>query len=193
MDGSRKDNGIMLALVVDSNDPEGMGNVKVEYPQLANQQSNWAPVATLMASADAGTWFRPKPGDQVVVAFEQGDPMNPIVLASLYSSADPPPPDDGAPGDNNWQQIVSRSGAIFRFDDTPGSEKVELIDSGGQLSVTLDSSGGKIAISAQGDIEIDASGKLTLSAREIEISAQAGVTIDGGTKVAVSAAQIELN
>ena len=186
-------NGVMMALVVDSDDPEGLGNVKVEYPQFGNQQSTWAPVATLMASADAGTWFRPKPGDQVVVAFEQGDPMNPIVLASIYSASDPPPPDDGAPGDNNWQQIVSRSGAVFRFDDTPGEEKVELIDSGGTLSVTLDGAAGKIAVSAQGDIEIGATGKLTLSAREIEITAQTGVTVDGGASVSVSGGQIELN
>src|SRR3546814_17929690 len=74
----------------------------------------------MMASGDAGTWFRPKPGDQVLVAFDRGDPRFPVVIGSLWSNADRPPPDDGAPGDNNWQQIVSRSGAILRFDDTAG-------------------------------------------------------------------------
>src|SRR3546814_11097934 len=95
----------------------------------------------MRASGDAGTWFRPKPGDQVLVAFERGDPRFPVVIGSLWSNADRPPPDDGAPGDNNWQQIVSRSGAIHRFDDPAGSEQVELIDISGQPPFPLDSTG----------------------------------------------------
>src|SRR3546814_9060180 len=74
------------------------------------------------------------------------------------------------------------------------SEKVELIDSSGQLSVTLDSSGGKIVVRAGGgDVEIVADGKLTMTAPEIEMNAQNGITMNGGTGVTVSAAQIELN
>src|SRR3546814_10899658 len=97
--------------------------------------------------------------------------MFPVVIGSLWSNADRPPPDDGAPGDNNWQQIVSSSGAILRFDDTAGSEKVELIDSSGQLSVTLDSSGGKIVVRAGGgDVEIVADGKLTIDRKSTRLN-----------------------
>src|SRR3546814_2577531 len=135
------DNGLILCTVIDSDDPEGLGNVRVQYPDFADQPSTWAPVSTMMASGDAGTWFRPKPGDQVLVAFERGDPRFPVVIGSLWSNADRQPPDDGAPGDNNWQQIVSRSGAILRFDETAGSEKVELIASSGALSVPHDLTG----------------------------------------------------
>src|SRR3546814_16719534 len=67
------DNGLILCTVIDSDDPEGLGNVRVQYPDFADQPSTWAPVSTMMASGDAGTWFRPKPGDQVLVAFERGD------------------------------------------------------------------------------------------------------------------------
>jgi phage baseplate assembly protein V len=188
------DNGIVLCTVIDSDDPDRLGGVRVQYPDYADQPSTWAPVSTMMASGDTGTWFRPKPGDQVLVAFERGDPKFPIVIGSIWSDADRPPPDDGAPGSNNWQQIVSRSGAILRFDDTPGAEKVELINSSGALFVTLDTAGDTIVVRAdRGNVEISAGGKLTMSAREIELTAQNGVTIDGGTGVTVSATQIDLN
>src|SRR3546814_17197499 len=93
------DNGLILCTVIDSDDPEGLGNVRVQYPDFADQPSTWAPVSTMMASGDAGTWFRPKPGDQVLVAFERGDPRFPVFIGSLWSNAARPPPDDGAPGD----------------------------------------------------------------------------------------------
>src|SRR3546814_17522940 len=113
-----------------------------------------------MASGDAGTWFRPKPGDQVLVAFELGDPRFPVVIGSLWSNADRPPPDDGAPGHNNWQQLVSRSGDILTYEDTDGSAKVELIEHPGNPSITLDSSGAKPDVRARGvDVAIVAAGK----------------------------------
>lgn len=188
------DNGVILCTVIDSDDPDRLGNVRVQYPDYADRPSTWAPVSTMMASGDTGTWFRPKPGDQVLVAFERGDPKFPVVLGSIWSNADRPPPDDGAPGNNNWQQIVSRAGAILRFDDTPGAEKVELINSAGKLSVTLDTAGGKLVVRAnEGEVEIVGGTKLTMSAPEIEMTAQNGITLSGGTAVTVSAQQIELN
>lgn len=188
------DNGLILCEVIDSDDPEGLGNVRVSYPDFADQPSTWAPVATMLASGNAGTWFRPKPGDQVLVGFHRGDPKFPVVIGSVWSNVDRPPPDDGNPGQNNWQQIVSRAGAIFRFDDSAGAEKVELIDSSGRLSVTLDSSGGSISIKAEGGtMAIEAGGELTISAQTIKINAQAGIEIDGGPRVKVSGGVIELN
>src|SRR3546814_3085618 len=80
------DNGLILCTVIDSDDPEGLGNVRVQYPDFADQPSTWDPVSTMMASGDAGTWFRPKPGDQVLVAFERGDPRFPVVIGSLWRS-----------------------------------------------------------------------------------------------------------
>ncbi|MEM6679615.1 MAG: phage baseplate assembly protein V [Pseudomonadota bacterium] len=188
------DNGLILCTVIDSDDPEGLGNIRVEFPDFANQPSTWAPVSTMMASGGAGTWFRPKPGDQVLVGFERGDPKFPIVIGSIWSNADQPPPDDGNPGENNWQQIVSRSGAILRFDDTPGAEKVELFDSSGGLTVSLDTAAGQLSVSAEGDVQVEATGTLRLSAQNIEISAGGSISIaaDSGS-VTVSGTTIELN
>src|SRR3546814_21011162 len=99
--------------------------------------------------------------------------MFPVVSGALWSNADRPPPDDGAPGDNNWQKIVSRLGAILCFDDTAGSEKVELIDSSGQLSVTLESSGDQIVVRPGGrDVENVADDNLPMPCPDIELTAQ---------------------
>src|SRR3546814_6510766 len=80
------DNGLILCTVIDSDDPEGLGNVRVQYPDFANQPSTWAPVSTWMASDAAGTWYRPTPGDQVIVAFERGYPRFPAAIGRAHVS-----------------------------------------------------------------------------------------------------------
>ena len=47
--------------------------VLVELPWMGpGALSIWAPVATLMSGGGRGTYFMPEPGDEVLVAFDQG-------------------------------------------------------------------------------------------------------------------------
>ena len=47
--------------------------VLVEFPWMGpGALSIWAPVATLMSGGGRGTYFMPEPGDEVLVAFDQG-------------------------------------------------------------------------------------------------------------------------
>jgi len=61
--------------------------IKVRLPQvlLAGEGAHeaWARIATLMAGTNRETWFIPDVGDEVVVAFEQGNLDRPYVLGSL--------------------------------------------------------------------------------------------------------------
>ncbi|HYZ20361.1 MAG TPA: phage baseplate assembly protein V, partial [Gaiellaceae bacterium] len=59
--------GVYRAVVSDNRDPEERGRVNV---RLESGQDAWAEVATLLAGDGYGTWFRPDPGDEVLVAFE---------------------------------------------------------------------------------------------------------------------------
>jgi uncharacterized protein involved in type VI secretion and phage assembly len=69
--------GVYRAVVTDNRDPGEQGRVKV---RLADRQEAWAELATLLAGDGYGTWFRPDPGDEVLVAFEAGDPRRPYVV-----------------------------------------------------------------------------------------------------------------
>jgi uncharacterized protein involved in type VI secretion and phage assembly len=189
------DNGILIGVVTDLEDPEGLGRVRVSYPTLDNQRSDWARLATFMAGNGRGGFFRPEPQDEVLVAFENGDPRRPYVIGAMWSKADQPPADDGNPAENNWRMIVSRSGAVLRFDDTAGSEKIEVIDKDGKRRVVLDSARARVEVAADaGDVEISAASSVTIDAgQNIALTANGNISIKATGRVTVEGVTIELN
>ena len=91
----RKLSGVFPAVVIDNVDPENLGRVQVQLPQMdeSGQRSSkvWARMATLMAGKNRGTWFIPDANDEVLVAFEAGDVRRPYVIGSLWNGTSLPP------------------------------------------------------------------------------------------------------
>jgi len=180
--------GVVIGIVTDNADPEGLGRVRVRFPGLSDDDiGHWARIATLMAGTGRGTFFLPEVDDEVLVAFENGDITRPYVLGALWNGEDAPP-DTNADGSNNLRFIRSRSGHIIRLDDTDGSEKIEVIDKSEGNTITIDTANNTITISSSKDINIEASqGTIKISGQNIEISstsatkveAQGGLTLDG--------------
>jgi uncharacterized protein involved in type VI secretion and phage assembly len=191
--------GVTTARVTDNQDPEGLGRVKVTYPfRDSDDQSAWARVATEMASKDYGTFFLPEVGDEVLIAFENGDINHPCVVGSLYTGKRKPP-ESNSSGNNDVREIKSRSGHVLEFDDNTTSGKVEIETSAGH-TVTLDDTGGaeKITIedksgsnsvtldAANGEVAVSGDKKISLSAQTIELAADKEVKIDAKSKVNMS-------
>jgi phage baseplate assembly protein V len=86
--------GVYRGTVTATDDPEQLGRVRVAVAAVAGIERAWAPVATLAAGANRGTWFVPESGDEVFVAFEAGDARRPIVLGSLWTAQARPPSTD---------------------------------------------------------------------------------------------------
>jgi uncharacterized protein involved in type VI secretion and phage assembly len=183
---SGRDNGLVVGVVDDLDDPEGLGRVRVKLPHLDNEMSDWAPLVSPMGGKDRGMAFRPEREDTVLVAFEMGDPGRPYVLGAFWSKPSPPPDLGDPAAKNNWRVIRSRSGHVIRLDDTAGSERIEIIDAKERLKIVVDTAAGEIAVTADGgtirveastvkvsataDAEISASGKLTLKGQTVEIN-----------------------
>ena len=73
-------------------DPVGAFRVQVSLPLLrAGTQGVWARLGTVHGSSGIGAAFYPEIGDEVVVAFMNGDPRFPVIIGSLYSKRNPPP------------------------------------------------------------------------------------------------------
>ena len=53
MQGERE-NGIVIGVVTDLEDPEGLGRVKVRYPQKEDQDSHWARLVSLCSTSFDG-------------------------------------------------------------------------------------------------------------------------------------------
>ncbi len=194
--------GVFVGIVTNNQDPDNLGRVKVRFPWLADDvESTWARIATPMAGGDRGMYFLPEVDDEVLVAFEGGLPEFPYVLGALWNGQDAPP-ENNEDGENNLRSIKSRSGHVIRLDDTDGSEKIEIIDSSGSNSITLDTANNTISIVADSDITIESSnGKLILSGNGVEISSQADLTIEasqnldiqGGPQLNIQGDMVNIN
>ena len=193
--GGDQVNGIVIGLVKDLEDPQNLGRVRVTFPYLDDQLSDWARLVTPMAGKDRGVFFRPEVGDEVLVAFELGDVRRPYVLGALWSTTDTPPPDDGKAKDNNWRFIKSRKGHIVKLDDTEGKEKIEIIASDGKRKIVFDVAGEKIEVTCDtGDIEVSApSGDVKVNAKNVEIKASADMKLQADGTMTIKGATVNIN
>jgi hypothetical protein len=84
--------GVTTGRVINVLDPMMLGRVQVQLPFIDSLDlSPWARVAVPMAGITHGTYFIPNIGDEVLVAFEQGDVNVPYVIGSLWTAMAPPP------------------------------------------------------------------------------------------------------
>ena len=86
--------GVAIGIVTSVNDPEGRGRVRLNFPWLDLNSSDWAPVAAPMAGSKRGVFFMPEVDDEVLVAFEHGDFDHPFVVGFLWNGVDKPPETD---------------------------------------------------------------------------------------------------
>jgi uncharacterized protein involved in type VI secretion and phage assembly len=174
--------GVHVAQVVDVNDPDQQGRVRIRLPWTTDDEAGyeaWARLATLMAGPDRGTWFVPDVDDEVLVAFEAGDPARPYVVGALWNGQHAPPETMDGAGRNERRTIRTRSGVTVRLSDesgresllleTPGGQRLRLSDGPGKVDVE-DANGNRITMEASG-ITVQASAKVTINASQVEVSA----------------------
>lgn len=186
--GAQIISGVVVGVVTNNQDPDGLGRVKVNFPWLSDtEESFWARVAAPMAGKERGFYFLPEVGDEVLVAFEHGDARFPYVLGALWNGKDKPPlkNDDGK---NDTRAIKSRSGHVIRLNDKDGEEKIEIIDKSGNNSIVFDTAKNTITVASDKDITLSASkGTIKLDAQKIEIKSSADTKIEAGAGMDVKA------
>jgi uncharacterized protein involved in type VI secretion and phage assembly len=191
---SQKIFGVVVGLVSNNQDDEGLNRVKVTFPWLSeDEESHWARVACFMAGDKRGALFLPEVGDEVLVAFEHGDIDRPYVIGSLWNGKDKPPKtnDDGK---NNIRMIQSRSGHKVTLDDTDGSEKITIEDKSGKNSILWNTSENTIIISADKDIMLKApSGKISLDAKELSLKSSADATVEASGSLTLKGSTVNIN
>jgi phage baseplate assembly protein V len=171
--------GVTIGIVTNNKDPDGLGRVKTSLPWMADQvESDWARVVTPMAGAGRGVYFLPEVNDEVLVAFEHGNPDTPYVLGGLWNGKDKPP-ESNSDGKNDRRAIRSRSGNVIRLTDTDGDAKIEIIDSSGKNTIVISAKNNTITITAASDVTIQSSnGKLKLSGNGVEITSSSTVKVE---------------
>ncbi|MCD9185042.1 MAG: phage baseplate assembly protein V [Pyrinomonadaceae bacterium] len=183
--------GVFPALVVDIKDPDGQGRVKVALPWSPDSDGQryeaWARLATMMGGDNRGSWFIPDVNDEVLIAFEAGNPRRPYVVGCLWNGSDKPPAKISKDGKNDKKILRSRNGVKITLDDatgkeqmileTPGGQKITLKDGPGAIEI-VDSNGNSVKLEPAG-ITVTASAKVTIKASQVEVSAGM-VTVNAG-------------
>lgn len=160
--------GVQTALVVG---PEGeeiftddLGRIKIKFHwDLSTEMEEptcFVRVAQIWAGQSWGAFFLPRIGQEVVVAFEEGDPDRPLVIGSVYFQSPPYP----LPAEKTKSTIKSNSSPggegsnELRFEDKKGEEEIflhaqrnmsEVIEAEHSLSV-----GGSQSITIKGNQSI---------------------------------------
>lgn len=183
--------GVHPAEVTDIADPKQQGRVRIRLPWSPDNDGGgydvWARVATPMAGRDRGTWFIPDVGDEVLVAFECGDPRRPYVLGMMWNGQDAPPETMDDAQNNYVKSITSRKGVRVALDDTDGQETLTLetpqgqsiVINDGELSISVtDANGNSVTLDSAG-ITINAAAQVQVNAATVKMSAGM-VTVDAG-------------
>ena len=189
-------NGTQIAIVkkIDA-DPDGNYRVLVTLPAFSGtgqEDGLWARLAFPYASKNAGFFFFPEIGDEVLLTFINNDPRFAVITGAVYNAVNTPKEIPDAK--NQFKSIFSKSGINIRFDDedkiltieTPAKNVFVLDDKNKSISlkdvsgnsILMDDSG--ISMNSPKDIILKATGKVNISGTAgIILKSDSDVKVDG--------------
>jgi len=174
--------------------------------------SCWVRVAESWASKGFGSQFLPRVGDEVVVAFLEGDPDQPLVIGRVYNATNMPPFE--LPANQTQSGIKTRSSPgggsqnanELRFEDKKGKEEVFLhaerqltteveqdesrtVGGGRQTSIGANDElkiQGNWDVKVQGNTKVDTMGNCTIQSNgSMQVKGMASLTAESPAPVTV--------
>lgn len=181
--------GKYTGIVKDNRDAQKLGQITVSVPAI------FPPEELMMARAALpyGVFFVPENETKVWVEFDGGDTGLPIWSGAQYVAGEWPA--EAAADPPTKRVVKTKAGHLLIFDDTAGSETVEIRDGANGHVITLDASG--IAIKDgvnQHQLTLDGTGVTiqAVSGAKLQLT-NAGVTLDAGPlPVSVTGALVRL-
>jgi hypothetical protein len=200
-DEPKKFYGVTTGRVINLIDPMLLGRVQVQLPFIDFLDlSPFARIATPMSGIACGVSFLPQIGDEVLVAFEQGDVNVPYVIGSLWNGFAPPFPNFPVPDSpvRTSYTIRTLTGNQFMMVEAPpmieilsplAGQSITMNNAGTQVlsatSVTITVAGATVVITPAGvqiggtTISLAATTALNLAAPAINITAAGTLTMTG--------------
>lgn len=200
---------IVAGIVTNNVDALAQGRVLVRVPTIDDEV--WARLVAVGAGDDRGFLFIPQIDDEVLVAFNQRDPHDAYVLGGLWNLSQ-----NRMPESNIAEALVKRKirtgitsgvGHELEFNDatqtitiktstdqkiTIDPLKIELSNTAGTLTITMDNSGQSISIQAAMSIELKAAKSISLESAQIELKG-AKIDINSVGPCSVQGLPIKLN
>jgi uncharacterized protein involved in type VI secretion and phage assembly len=167
------------ATVVDNNDPEHLGRIKVKFPWSDSDETPWVRYVAMHAGLDRGSFWIPELDDEVLVGFEFGDASRPIVLGSVFNS-EATPHSKSTSYENLIKLFTTKSGNEIKFNDESGKESIEITSPDGTNQIILTMDGPKISIKSDG-------GDISIESANLSIKTDQKITIEAGTDIEMKA------
>jgi phage baseplate assembly protein gpV len=199
---------LQSAKVVDNNDPDKLGRVKVKFHWAQSSESVWIRYVAAHAGKDRGWYCLPEIDDEVLVGYENGNPDLPIALGALYNKTNSPLA-GACNANNDIKTFVTKGGNQIFFKDEAGSEQLNISMKDGKNIISMELSGPKISIESQnGDIslkaknvtiecdqkfEVKTTGDTIVKAQgNANIESSMNLTLKGGVKTGVEGTIVEV-
>lgn len=143
--------GLMIGIVVKNYDKDMPGRVCVNIP-VRDENANtlkWAKMVMNSNGTKWGTYFVPEIGDQVVLAFEEGNIEKPYIIGCLATD-NSKVVRESVDEDNQIKQIASKNGSHIKFMDNKEGDgekdQIELQTACKKHTLLLDNENKKVVI-----------------------------------------------
>ena len=183
----------MLGIVVDNQDPEGLGRIRVSHEgTMPGSVSPWLPVAGHSRGNGSGFWTLPSTGTQTLVAYTSGDRRSDYVLGFIYDGQHKPPEATGGKASDSI--LVQTKNHRIEITDSEGSGEVRIESAEGQMRAVIGSEGGITLANELGGIGIkcrrlamDCGGETYIKSRSITIETEESSETKAGGKSTMEA------
>jgi uncharacterized protein involved in type VI secretion and phage assembly len=167
-----------MGVVVDNDDPQRLGRVRIRIPGLHEPRGPWARPLTIGGGAkDRGLFSVPAVGADVAVWFDKGDPEAPVYLAGHWGKPDGVS-EVPAEAQTARPDVTVLSTPEFRIElnESAGGKRLRLFCVSTGDVIHIDSATRqvmihgttRVVISADGEVSIDAA-NITIGGREVRL------------------------
>lgn len=169
------------ATVIQNDDPQGLGRVKVRFKWQDNEETPWIRVMQPYAGQSSdlhGFFFTPELEDEVIVGFMHDNPELPYIMGSVYRHHSSNHPSEWHDPSTNRKVIKTRSGNQIHFIDEDDREEIIITNK------DFDNATNEIRLSMEGDgkITIKTLGELDIKAKSISMESDEDINIKSGAK-----------
>lgn len=211
--GKQKVHGLQSATVAGSTTGEvnqdEQGRVRIQFhwdtEASGDKTSCYVRVAQLLAGSGYGAQFIPRAGQEVLVAFIDGDPDQPIITGSVYNSKNAPPYAEANTTKSGFKTQLSGQSNELYFDDKQDNEllflhaakdltqevennQTETIK--GELTQTVTKA---ITVSTEDNYNLTSSKTLAEKAKTVTIEADDSLELKvGSSKITLSSSSISI-
>jgi phage baseplate assembly protein V len=200
---------VVIGTVTNNCDLVLQGKVQVYLPVLGD--TVWARMATIGGGDGSGIWWVPRPDDEVIVALNQNDHTDAVILGGMYSTKNTPPEvnqtnaqvkrviktgmskadghkielDDGLQAIN----IVSTTQQRITID----TKTIEVSNAAGTLTIRLDNDSQTVTVQGV-KVKIEGASSLSMDAPKIDITSKGPISIASQTTCSISGkARVDIN